>query len=67
MPSLHKRVVANYIVRYTESMVKKATKKVVKKSAVAEKVDYWPNRMSLAVAALAAVTLVLLAVIAVYM
>lgn len=47
--------------------MKKATKKVVKKSAVAEKVDYWPNRMSLAVAALAAVTLVLLAVIAVYM
>lgn len=48
-------------------MVKKSTKKVVKKAAVAEKVDYWPNRMSLAVAALAAVTLVLLAVIATYM
>jgi hypothetical protein len=58
--------VTNYIVRYTESMVKKATKKVVKKSASTEKVDYWPNRMSLAVAALSAVTLVLLAVIAIY-
>jgi hypothetical protein len=42
-------------------MVKKAVKKQ------SEKVDYWPNRMSLAVAALAAVTLVLLAVIATYM
>jgi hypothetical protein len=48
-------------------MVKKATKKAVKKSTSTEKVDYWPNRMSLAVAALAAVTLVLLAVIATYM
>ncbi len=67
MPALHKRVVANYIVRYTEDMVKKSTKKAVKKPAPAEKVDYWPNRMSLAVAALAAVTLVLLAVIATYL
>jgi hypothetical protein len=47
-------------------MVKKSTKKVVKKSASTEKVDYWPNRMSLAVATLSAVTLVLLAVIAIY-
>jgi hypothetical protein len=47
-------------------MVKKSTKKVVKKPS-SDKVDFQPNRMSLAVSALAAVSLVLLGVIAVYM
>jgi len=47
-------------------MVKKSTKKVVKKS-VSTKEEFQPNRMSLAVSALAAVSLVLLGVIAVYM
>ncbi len=42
-------------------MVKKAIKKPVKKSA--QKVDFEPNKMGLAVATFAVVTLVLLAVI----
>lgn len=64
---------------YTESMVKKTTKssakkatttkKVVKKSPVRKartnKVDYYPNRMTLAVSVLGGVSLVLLALIAV--
>jgi hypothetical protein len=50
-------------------MVKKTTPKVSKvaKKPVAKKVDIEPNKMSLAVAALAAVTLVLLGIIAVYL
>lgn len=45
-------------------MVKHITKKLSKKSS--QKVDFEPNRMAFAVAALAAVSLVLLAVIAMY-
>lgn len=46
----------------------KATKTAKKPAAkaVAQKVDIEPNKMSFAIAALAAVTLVLLAVIAMY-
>lgn len=44
---------------------KPTAKKTVKKPA-AHKVDYYPNRMSLAVAALAAVSLVLFATLAFY-
>jgi hypothetical protein len=46
-------------------MVKKTTSKVSKKPTT-KKVDIEPNKMSLAVAALAAVSLVLLAIIAIY-
>lgn len=60
----------------TSSKAKKtATKKVVKKTAVkkvtkpskavSQKVDYYPNRMTVAVSALAGTLLVLLALIAV--
>jgi hypothetical protein len=45
--------------------VSKAAKKPSAK-AVAQKVDIEPNKMSFAIAALAAVTLVLLAIIAMY-
>jgi hypothetical protein len=50
-------------------MVKKTTPKVSKvtKKLPAKKVDIEPNKMSLAIAALAAVTLVLLGIIAVYL
>ncbi|HMI09634.1 MAG TPA: hypothetical protein VK497_04555 [Candidatus Saccharimonadales bacterium] len=49
-------------------MVKKTTPKVSKtaKKPVAKQVDIEPNKMSLAIASLAAVTLVLLAIIAMY-
>lgn len=48
----------------TSKATKPAKKPAVKQ--VAQKVDIEPNKMSFAVAALAAVTLVLLAVIAMY-
>lgn len=55
---------------YTDGMVKKAVKKTVKKTTAkkvaAKKVDFEPNKMTFAVASLSAVTLVLLAVIAIY-
>jgi hypothetical protein len=47
-------------------MVKKTTSKATKKPA-SKKVDIEPNKMSFAIAALAAVTLVLLAIIATYL
>ncbi|HEX6416387.1 MAG TPA: hypothetical protein VFZ62_02570 [Candidatus Saccharimonadales bacterium] len=50
-------------------MVKKAAKKTVKKTVAkksAKKVDFEPNKMTFAVASLSAVTLVLLAIIAMY-
>lgn len=50
---------------YTSDMVKKSTKATSKKST-AKKVDFEPTKMGLAVAALAAVSLVLVAVIALY-
>lgn len=48
--------------RYTGGMVQKTQKKAVKKQPA--KVDYEPNKMGLAVASLAAVSLVLLAALA---
>lgn len=45
---------------------RKATKRsTTKKAAVPQKVDYYPNRMTLAVSALAGTLIVLLALIAV--
>ena len=64
--SNHKRLVERSDVRYTSSMATQSTKKrtVAKSSAKkAGKVDFEPNKMALAVAALSAVTLVLLALI----
>jgi len=54
---------------YTDGMVKKAVKKTVKKTAAkksVKKIDFEPNKMTFAVASLSAVTLVLLAIIAMY-
>ncbi len=69
------------MIRYTEGMVKKAQAKKVatkkttkstaakraprKNAAVSTKVDYYPNRMTVAVSALAGTLLVLFALIAV--
>lgn len=58
--SNRKRVVEHLVMRYTDSMVKATKKQATKKS---QKVDYEPNKMAFAVAALSAVILVLLAVI----
>jgi hypothetical protein len=52
-------------VRYTMDMVKNAPQSKVKKSD-SHRVDYYPNRMGLTVAAIAAIALVILGVIAVY-
>lgn len=60
----HKRVVDNKGVRYTDSMAIKKTSKNVKSNT--QKVDFEPNKMSLAVASLGAVTLALFAVIVAY-
>jgi hypothetical protein len=49
-------------VRYTEVMVKQSSKKTTKKTV--QRVDFEPNKMGLAIAALAAVSLVLVAVMA---
>jgi hypothetical protein len=52
---------------YTKDMVKKAANsKKTSKTPRSQKVDYEPNKMTFAIAALAAVSLVLLAAIAVY-
>lgn len=50
--------------RYTSDMVKKATQSKAKASV--NRVDYYPNRVGLLVAAVAAVSLVILGLIAVY-
>ncbi len=49
---------------YTIDMVKKSSTSAPKKST--NKVDYYPNRMGLAIAAAAAVILVLFGVVAYY-
>lgn len=50
----------------TKKPVKKAAvKRTVKKAVVSNKVDYYPNRMTVAVSALAGTLLVLFALIAV--
>jgi hypothetical protein len=54
-------IVAVASLRYTNYMTKQTAKKATKHSN--KKVDYEPNKMTFAIAALAAVTLVLLAVI----
>jgi hypothetical protein len=46
-------------------MVKKASQSTAKSSG--NRVDYYPNRVGLAVAAIAAISLVVLGVVAVYM
>lgn len=51
-------------VSYTRTMVKKASLPQTKKTE--NRVDYYPNRGALAVAALAAISLVVLGFIAVY-
>jgi len=51
----------------TKSSKSKQVKSAATKPASRAKVDYYPNRMSLAVAALAVCTLILLAVIVVYL
>lgn len=50
--------------RYTVVMVKQSTKKPIKKSP--KVADFEPNKVSFAVAALAAVSLVILGLLAVY-
>lgn len=51
----------------TKRAVKTATKKTVKRASTprAQKVDYYPNRMTVAISALAGTILVLLAIITV--
>jgi hypothetical protein len=61
----HKQLDQMQPVRYTIDMVKKAPQSKVKKSDN-HRVDYYPNRMGLTVAAIAAITLVILGLIAVY-
>ncbi|MDN5274385.1 MAG: hypothetical protein JWP06_286 [Candidatus Saccharibacteria bacterium] len=56
------KLVKNSALRYTKLMVKQSSKKVVKKQT--HKVDFEPNKMALAVAATAAASLTLVAVIA---
>lgn len=59
------RVVDILKIHYTDGMVKKSAQKPHKKQS-AKKVDFEPNKMTFAVATLAAVSLVLFAVIATY-
>lgn len=59
--SKHEYIVDTYPVRYTEVMVKQSVKRTTTKKS-AKKVDFEPNKMALAVSALAAVSLVLLGV-----
>ena len=56
------KLVKKYALRYTKLMVKQPSKKTVKKQT--NKVDFEPNKMALAVSAMAAASLVLVAVIA---
>lgn len=52
------------MVGYTSLMVKKAVQSKVQTSE--DRVDYYPNRMGLVVAAIAAISLVILGIIATY-
>lgn len=67
----HKRLVERRRLRYTNGMAKQATtKKTTSKRATgtrsrSKKVDYYPNRMTFAVAAAAATSLVLLGMLTV--
>lgn len=60
----HERLVLGRTVSYTRAMVKKAPLSQTKKTE--NRVDYYPNRGALAIAALAAIILVILGFIAVY-
>lgn len=52
-------------VKPKKSVKKTSTKRVVVKAPVSQKVDYYPNRMTVAISALAGTLLVLFALIAV--